>query len=140
MYKKVLVPISGLNKDDRDVKTIRKAMSICDGEIIVLHVSDPVAQTIGGEEREQLVAEHAAEGLVKLQTVVAELEQAGVPFHTRVVPGTPAETIVNISDEEKAELIIMYTDGRDGISDMLLGSITERVLRDTNTDLLALRK
>lgn len=34
----------------------------------------------------------------------------------------------------------MYTDGRDGLEDLLIGSITERVLRNTDTALLAVRR
>ena len=33
----------------------------------------------------------------------------------------------------------MYTDGRDGLQDLLLGSVTERVLRNTDTALLVIR-
>ena len=40
--------------------------------------------------------------------------------------GTPAETIVRVADEENADLIVMFTDGRDGLGDLLIGSITER--------------
>ena len=67
------------------------------------------------------------------------LEKDGVSFHTRVEEGTPAETIVRVADEENADLIVMFTDGRDGLGDLLIGSITERVLRNTDTPLLAVR-
>lgn len=139
MYKKVILPVSGKIGDQRTFIALEKALRVCDGEMVLLHVTDPVAQTVGGEAREELEQEKSAQGLLVLAPVIERLQMQGVPFHTRIVPGTPAETIVQIADEEQADLIVMFTDGRDGIADMLLGSITERVLRDLAVDLLAVR-
>lgn len=139
MYKKVLLPVSGKFRGERGRKALDKARELCQGEIILLHVTEPIAQIVGGEQREELEGQHMAQGLLVLSPIIEELELAGAPFHTRVVPGTPAETIVKVADEEGADLIVMCTDGRDGFEDMLLGSITERVLRTTDVDLLAVR-
>lgn len=140
MFKKVLVPVSGQSQCRRAQKSLDKALDLCDGEIVLLHVTDPIPQTVGGDAREELRAHNEAEGMALMRPVIDRLEQAGVSFHTRVESGIPSEIIVKIADEEKADLIIMFTDGRDGLGDMLLGSITERVLRDTETDLLAIRR
>ena len=40
--------------------------------------------------------------------------------------GLAADTIVTVGHEEGVDMIVMYTDGRDGLADMLIGSITER--------------
>ena len=45
-----------------------------------------------------------------------------------------------MAHEEKVDLIVMFTDGRDGLEDMLFGSITERVLRETDIPLLVVRR
>lgn len=139
MYNKVLVPVSGKAHGERARKALAKAMAISSGEIVLLHVAEPISQVVGGEAHMELKREEAAQGLTLLCPIIEILESAGVPFHTRVEEGTPAETIVRVADEEKADIIVMYTDGRDGLGDMLLGSITERVLRNTGVDLLAVR-
>lgn len=139
MYNKVLLPVSGKTHGERAKKALKKIMNISTGEIVVLHVTQPVSQVVGGEAHTELQREASAQGLTLLCPVIEALEAVGAAFHTRVVEGTPAETIVRIADEEKADLIVMFTDGRDGIGDMLLGSITERVLRNTGVDLLAVR-
>ncbi len=94
---------------------------------------------MGGEAHVELKREEAAKGLTLLCPHTETLEKAGISFHTRVEEGTPAETIVRVAHEENADLIVMFTDGRDGLSDMLIGSITERVLRNTDVTLLAVR-
>lgn len=139
MFKKVLLPVSGKSRGERSRKAMEKAMELCDGEIVLLHVTEPVSQVVGGVQRTDLEAQHLEHGLLVLTPIIERLELAGAAFHTRVVEGTPAETIAKVADEENADLIVMCTDGRDGFEDMLLGSITERVLRNTTVDLLAVR-
>lgn len=139
MYKKVLLPVSGQYRCKRALIALEKARHVCDGEYVVLHVVEPVAQTVGGEAREEISKEKEANGLMTVAPIIEKLQTANLPFHTRIVPGTPAETIVQIADEEQVDLIVMFTDGRDGLADMIVGSITERVLRSLNMDLLAVR-
>ena len=52
--------------------------------------------------------------------------------------GEPAETILSVSAEQQADLIVMATQGRHGFLDGLRGSTTERVLRHTRCPLLAI--
>ena len=139
MYSKVLLPVSGESRGDRSRKALAKAMAVSAGEIVLLHVSEPISQVVGGEAHMELEREATAQGLTLLCPIIEILENAGAAFHTRVEAGTPAETIVRIADEEKVDLIVMFTDGRDGLGDMLIGSVTERVLRNTGVDLLAVR-
>lgn len=141
MYKKALIPISPTPKQQKgNWAALEKAKKICDGELVLLYVSEPVAQTIGGEGRIEVESEIKSNAMHLLEPFIQDLEKAGAPFHTRIVPGTVAEVIVQTADNEKADLIVMYTDGREDLKDLFLGSITERVLRDARTDLLALRE
>jgi universal stress protein A len=46
-----------------------------------------------------------------------------------VAAGAPAETIVHVAHERGADLIVMGTHGRTGLSHVLLGSVAEKVVR-----------
>lgn len=52
--------------------------------------------------------------------------------------GTPYKRIVEKAQEEKVDLIVMPTHGRTGLAHMLIGSVTERVLRRAPCPVLAL--
>lgn len=54
--------------------------------------------------------------------------------------GDPAEVILQVADEVAASLIVMGTHGRNGLVRMLLGSVTERVIREAACPVLALRQ
>ena len=139
MYKTVLIPVSGKNGLARAKTTLTHARRLSCEEIVLLHIFNPLPLIVGGEAHAELVAEQKAKGQTLLNTVMADSELAGKHVRCRVDEGTTAETIIRVAHEENADLIIMYTDGRDGLQDMLLGSVTERVLRNTDTALLAIR-
>lgn len=50
--------------------------------------------------------------------------------------GPAVETIVGLADEVKADLIVMGTHGRGGLSRLLLGSVAEQVLRRVHCPVL----
>jgi nucleotide-binding universal stress UspA family protein len=57
----------------------------------------------------------------------------------RVVEGRPAETILRTAQEIGSDLIVMGTHGRSGWNRLMLGSVTERVLRETSIPVLTVR-
>ena len=140
MYKTILIPVSGKNGFSRAKSALSHAKNLACGDIVLLHVFDPLPQNVGGEAHAELLAEQKAKGQTLLNSVAAEMEKPAGSVRCRVEEGTIAETIIRVAHEENADLIIMFTDGRDGLQDMLLGSITERVLRNTDSTLLTIRR
>src|SRR5579859_2997646 len=64
-------------------------------------------------------------------------EAAGV--RTRVVEALPADGIHQLTAEAQADLVVMGTHGRTGFNRWMLGSVTERVLRETEVPVLTVR-
>lgn len=139
MYKKVLLPVGGDGHPENGIIALKKALEICDGTFIILHVTEAIPQTVGGEAREELEKENKAQGEEILAPVAEYLEHADKHFESCVEGGTPAETIVTVADREDVDLIVLSTQGRENLKEFLVGSITERVLRNTEKDLLAVR-
>jgi nucleotide-binding universal stress UspA family protein len=55
-----------------------------------------------------------------------------------VRPGNPGDTIVAVAEELDADLIVMASHARSGLSRILLGSVAEEVLRHAHRPLLVL--
>jgi nucleotide-binding universal stress UspA family protein len=64
-------------------------------------------------------------------------EHAGGKIRQKVGIGTPYRAIVDAAVMEGADLIVMSTHGRTGLAHMLVGSVTERVLRRAPCPVLA---
>ena len=54
---------------------------------------------------------------------------ADVKVHEKVEMGIAEKNIVNLAEEESMDLIVISTHGRTGLSHMLVGSVTEKVVR-----------
>ena len=73
------------------------------------------------QERKRIVA--------WLADVGAPARAAGVGVDARVVEGAPAAEILRVAREEAAGLVVLGTHGRSGFDRLVLGSVTEKVLR-----------
>ena len=67
------------------------------------------------------------------------VEAVGLRAHRKIVVGTPAEVIVAEAKEGQADLIVMGTRGRSGLSHVLLGSVAEAVIRKAACPVLAVQ-
>jgi nucleotide-binding universal stress UspA family protein len=101
-------------------------------KLTLLHVYSgvPVARADGPatwlaplepQERKRIVA--------WLADAAAPARAAGVGVEAQVVEGRPAPEIMRAAKEGGADLIVLGTHGRTGFDRLLLGSVTERVLR-----------
>lgn len=89
------------------------------------HVNVDVAKKVASEKLEALAREHFS----------------GVRYHTELrVSGDPATTILEIERTVRADLLIMATHGLHGIFHLLLGSLTEKMMRESSCPVLSLRQ
>lgn len=79
------------------------------------------------------------EGEEALKHVAAKCKEAGVPVTTRIVRGYPAEEIIKAAVDENAEMIVMGSLGKTGLSHILLGSVSEEVVKKAPCPVLIVR-
>ena len=60
--------------------------------------------------------------------------------HVAVLLGEPAHGIADYAQEKKAELIVIPSHGRTGITRLLIGSVAERVVRRAHCPVLVLKR
>lgn len=87
-------------------------------------------------EVDQAEIDHARAALDK---VAAELAARGVTARTRLAMGEPADVLVDIAEEEKAELIILGTRGLSLAKRIVMGSVSSNVLHHAPCAVLVVR-
>jgi nucleotide-binding universal stress UspA family protein len=74
-----------------------------------------------------------------LQRVVDETPLQGLTVHREVREGNPFYEIVRFATEADIDLIVMGTHGHTGLAHVLLGSVTEKVVRKAPCPVLTVR-
>jgi nucleotide-binding universal stress UspA family protein len=63
-----------------------------------------------------------------------------VPYAHRLTMGDPAGEVVRIATDENAEMIILGTHGRTGMTRLLMGSVAEAIVRRAPCPVLVYRE
>jgi nucleotide-binding universal stress UspA family protein len=129
--KRILCPV---DFSDASAHAIEQAIALAawsKGSITALHVFSPIFAPVPGlpplEERAS-----AAE-LARVRDQVAAsfeaAEAARVRVDVRVEVGAPARLILDCAEKVSADVIVIGTHGTGGFEHLVLGSVTEKVLR-----------
>jgi nucleotide-binding universal stress UspA family protein len=76
----------------------------------------------------------------KLQEVAQQRLSGSVRHETLTRVGDTATSILAVAEEVGAELIVMATHGRTGLSHFFLGSVAEQVVREASCPVLTIRR
>jgi nucleotide-binding universal stress UspA family protein len=135
--KKILVPLDGSALAESAIATAVEMSRPFDAIILMRAVE---ARALPGVDPIEAQVEVVREAEQYVEGVAKRLREAGVG---RVEPsvwyGPAAATIVDAARLRGADLIVMTTHGRSGVGRLILGSVTESVLRGTTTPILVLR-
>jgi len=75
----------------------------------------------------------------RLREQLFNLRAPGVSAEHRLNEGSPVTEILGVAEEVNADLIVMGTHGRTGLSRLLMGSVAESVLRQAPCPVLTVR-
>ena len=136
MYDHVLLPTDGSAGVDRAIDHAIDAADRYDATLHVLYVVDSdVVNAYSGDEfvdgaegAEETLEETGREAL---DAVAARAREAGVDTVTALRYGVPHEEILRYADEEDVDLTVMGSKTRSGDYRRMLGSVTERVSRQS---------
>ena len=147
MYKNLLVATDGSKLSDKAVAhAIGLARAV--GATITAFYAAPdypmpayadgiVYEPVSRKEYAKLAAQDADKILSK---VVAKAKAAGVACKTAFeIANTPWEAILTAAKRNKVDAIVMASHGRRGLSAVLLGSETQKVLTHTKLPVLVVR-
>ncbi|OZI62357.1 universal stress protein [Bordetella genomosp. 11] len=148
MFKKILIPTDGSPLSAQAANAgVCFARSV-GAEIVALHVTQPFAATIGfdgmaaayaitDEDYEKASAEQSKR---YLKQVLDRAETANVKGTSRAISNfNVADGIVQAAQENGCDLIFIGSHGRSGLSRLLLGSVTAKVLSLAHVAVLVYR-
>jgi nucleotide-binding universal stress UspA family protein len=142
MFKRILVPVDGSETSTRALVTALQLARDAGGRLRIVHVLDEMAFITGYDYGADLmrIAHEQAEKVVEDAMAIARA--SGVPVDSRLIE-VPAQRLGDIVDDEaeswEADLIVVGTHGRRGVSRTVLGSGAEQVIRTARIPVLSIR-
>lgn len=138
MYNRILVPTDGSEEGEH---AVAHALDLAEAHGAAVHT----LYVVNTASYAGLPMESSWEGVDELlrsdaEAAVESVEElaAGrdVTVETAVTEGSPSRQIVRYAENNGCDLIVMGTHGRGGLDRLLLGSVTEKVVRSSSVPVL----
>jgi len=152
MYRHILIPTDGSKLAEHAVTSGLSLAKSVGAKVTVVIVEDSGLGVSELKAQQSLVEHGAFEELGKyseqikkraasvLNSAANAAKQAGVPCDTvQVEDVQPYRAIVATAADRGCDLIVMASHGRSGLSAVVLGSVTNKVLAHTKTPVLVCR-
>lgn len=148
MYKRILVPIDGSKLSDRALASAIDLAKLARAPLVVIHVVQRIEPVLFADGYVPAEAAWMAKyeknakrrGSRHLRKAAAAAKSAGVRCTTRMVKSSqPHQAIIATARSRNCDLIVMASHGRRGLSALLLGSETTKVLTHCRRPVLVVR-
>ncbi len=140
MNKKIVVALDGSPLAERAlIPAAELALASPDGSLVLVRVLPPVLSTAQGKDLIRYSPTDEDEKAVKdyLAARTTELEGQGLEVATLCPRGYVADQLIKATGE--ADLLLMSSHGRSGFERLILGSVTEEVVRRAEVPVLVVR-
>jgi universal stress protein A len=144
--KRILVPVDFSPCSQRALAYARQLAKSFDAELLLLHIVEPAYRAdaadvyVATPQGSALLAEHVRLAREQLRRLATDLANGGCGVRSMVKRGAPAQAITQVAGRVRAQLIVMGTYGRTGLSHLLMGSVAERVVRSAPCPVLTVRR
>ena len=144
MYKRILIPTDGTSITSHAVEAALGLARLAGGELFAVAVKEPFPYSAISEMQPVPPQEFydAQERIAssRVKAVVDAAKAAGIACSGHTVEALhPWEAILDHAKTQQCDLIVMASHGRRGISALLLGSETQRVLIHSTLPVLVVR-
>lgn len=127
-FRKILVAYDGSEQSDKAVEVTLSLAECVDSSVLVFAVARPPEPSTSAELGAVLddAREHYEEGFRK---IIEKARGRDIAISTDMAVGHPAEQIIHRAEKDGIDLIVLGRRGRSQFARMMLGSVSERVLR-----------
>ena len=137
---KILVAIDFSEAASRVLSEARSYAKSFSAEVVLIHVAAPDPDFVGYEPGPQSVRDRVAKGFrtehQTLQREAEEFRKLGIEATPLLVQGRTSQTILEEAERLGADLIILGSHGHGAVYQMLVGSVSEGVLRKATCPVL----
>ena len=144
MFKRILFPTDGSDITTKAMQTALSLARLSGAEIKTLAVKEPFPYSAVSEMQpvppQEFFDAQERVAAARVKTVTAAAEAAGVTCQGHTVEALhPWEAIIDHAQRMECDLLVMASHDRRGVSALLLGSETQKVLTHSTLPVLVVR-
>ncbi|WP_255192041.1 universal stress protein [Natronobeatus ordinarius] len=146
MYDRILVPTDGSEQAIAAIDDGIELAQLTGATIHALYVVEPIPLgrfpagiEAAGSDWDDVVDEQKSEGKRAVETIAERAADAGVDVVEAIEHGKPSVKILEYVDDQDVDAIVMGTHGRTGAGRLMLGSVAEKVVRQSEVPVLTVR-
>ena len=141
MYERILLPLDGSSLAEEAVPHAVAIAERFGAEVILVAVLMRLPVEVGSHQPSLRQAEERSRARMReyLEEVATRFREEGVPVEVVTKEGTPHAEIVRLAEARSADLIVMCSRGRSGLSRWLIGSVADRVMRGAGVPVVLVR-
>jgi len=154
MYEKIMVPLDGSRFSNRALEYAVDLAPRYGASLFLVQVVEPVtivppveptglsspaAAEVTVEEAIRQENRNASKAKAYLAAKVRNLKAQGIDAEYKVLEGNPAEEILKAGKKAKVDLVVMATHGRSGLRRVFMGSVADKVIRESGDPVLVVR-
>lgn len=134
MFKHIMVTLDGSKLAEQVLPKAIEAAKLFNAELTLYRVVTPLAKSYRGGSASRSAIESAEKKIQVianeyLEEIASDIRDEGITVNAVTTIGTPYRSIVEYTESEGIDLLIMSTRGETGITRWLLGSVTDHVIR-----------
>lgn len=139
MYNEILVPTDGSPAAESAIEHAVDLAKRYGARIHGLYAVDATSFASVEVGTDLVVDALETEGTEAVARIERAALDAGLDVVTTVSSGTASRSILEYADEHDIDLVVMGTHGRRGVERFLMGSVTERVVRNADVPVMTVR-
>jgi nucleotide-binding universal stress UspA family protein len=144
MYDTILVPLDGSARAEKILPYIEELAFTRQSTVLLLQVIDPAAYMVAAYDMVPYYDPEMAQNLVTeaksyLNELVNKFREGGLEVKCLVEQGPVVQTILQVAEREKVDLIALASHGRTGLARVFYGSVAAGILNQTDRPLLVVR-
>jgi nucleotide-binding universal stress UspA family protein len=145
MFDKILYPTDFSSVANKAMNYITKLKEAGGKEVIVLHVIDEraigdICLLYGSRGSVEMVRRIEEEAWKEMDNIGARLRQEGFMVKLRIERGIPLTEILRVEQEEDVSLMVIGSHGKSNVKEMLIGSVSEKVIRKSGAPVLVVMR
>ncbi len=154
MIKRILVPIDFSKHSHNAFKFAEELANQSNAEVHIYHVieapsasfsegsfnSEGQIETSGSHEEVIFTKSLVSKVKQRIHNIAAEAKHDHIKFHSHVEMGDVFRSIVGMAEDHNMDLMVIGTHGAQGMSEVLVGSTAEKLVRHSPVPVIAIKE